>query len=135
MVLMNVLYNRCYGGFGLSEEALVLYNKYCTEAGIPIVEDDSSIKRHDPILFRVFGELGNKVNGGCSRIKSVEINAEYEKFYRIMDYDGMESVVIDIDRYKVYKITEILDSDLSDSQKFEEIRKIIALQINLRFKL
>lgn len=98
----KVVYNRCYGGFGLSEEACIKYLKL--KGMTPVVyesgafkfvrakEDDSwskgNIERHDPILVQVVEEMGRKANGNYANLVVEEVDGPY----RIDDYDGMESI-------------------------------------------
>lgn len=103
---MKVVYNTCYGGFGLSEEAMRLYaNKVNGE----LVESESygrlkffhikvneeeiysdDIKRHDPILVEVVEELGSeRASGFCAKLAIREISGNT---YLIDDYDGKETV-------------------------------------------
>lgn len=95
---MKILINRCYGGFGLSKEALDIY---CEKKGInpgkwnnawKFYEEfsDTSIDRTDPILISVVEELGEKANGQCAKLSIIEIPDDL--VYNIHDYDGMESV-------------------------------------------
>ena len=48
---MKILINRCYGGFGISDEALKLYKQK-----VPLYEYDNGyhIERTDPILIEIF---------------------------------------------------------------------------------
>lgn len=75
---MKVVYNTCYGGFGLSEKALDILGK----------EYYYDIPRHDPDLVAVVEMLGEKAN---SRYASLAI-AEVKGPYRIREYDGLEWV-------------------------------------------
>ena len=93
---MRVVYNRCYGGFGLSKEALILYNDKRKQAGLSVAEwDGQIIDRHDGILLDVVDQLGEKANSKFSKLKITEIPDEYANCYTIREYDGQESVVCD----------------------------------------
>lgn len=84
---MKVVYNACYGGFGLSAEAFDLY-KERTGVGI---DYSWCIARDDKHLVEVVEELGEKANGPFANldIKEIPDGAEFE----IDEYDGYESVV------------------------------------------
>jgi hypothetical protein len=86
----KVVYNGCYGGFGLSDEALALYMAYSGKTK-PIREwrGGREIPRHDPALIRVVEELGEEAGGGHSNLVIEEIKG---KAYRIVEEDGWESV-------------------------------------------
>ena len=81
---MKVVINKCYGGFGLSDEALQLYNEL---SGLSI-KRETEIPRHDPHLVEVVERLGEAANSGFSELKVVDIPDDVE--YDICEYDGME---------------------------------------------
>jgi hypothetical protein len=80
-----VVINTCYGGFGLSDEALALYKKY---SGINVGHYD--IARDDPILVKVVRELDTDANGGHAKLKIVEIPGDV--VWQVEEYDGNEWV-------------------------------------------
>ncbi len=108
----QVVINTCYGGFGLSNEAMEMYltrtgkvpfyrhDRFGTStyASKPFVNDKSlgeyygawDIERDDPDLIFVVQALGSAASGYLAKLKIVKVpdNAEWE----IHDYDGMESV-------------------------------------------
>ena len=107
---MKIVINKCYGGFGLSEEAIFLYGK---KKGINIIKDkkksdcfishyyidkikngnyfsDGNIERNDPTLVEVVEELGEKADGPYSELKIVEIPDDMK--WEIDEYDGKEWV-------------------------------------------
>jgi len=81
----KIVINKCYGGFGLSKEAVARLK----ELGL---EDYSEYEtpRDDPRLVQVVEELGREANGEFAELCIVEIpsNAGWE----IEDYDGIEWV-------------------------------------------
>ena len=84
--MMNkVVYNACYGGFGLSEKARKLLNELKGEE-----VDYYDLLRHDKDLVAVVEELGSEANGDYSDLKIATINSDR---YRISEYDGWESIV------------------------------------------
>ena len=66
---MKIVINTRYGGFGLSKEALALYN----ERSRTVETYDFLIKRDDPILVKIVEELGEAAGGFFSALKVVEI--------------------------------------------------------------
>lgn len=111
---MKVVINRCYGGFGLSHEAIMRYSEL---AGLNLVavedkegfsfggpnyyidgvkDDDHfwyyySLDRTDPNLVQAIEELGEeKASGRFAELKVVEIPDDVE-FY-VAEYDGNEWV-------------------------------------------
>lgn len=83
---MKVVINRCFGGFGLSDEALARYNEL---AGTNL-EHQWGQDRADPFLVQVVEELGAKANDICADLKIVDIPDDVEWY--VHDYDGLESV-------------------------------------------
>ena len=90
--MTKIVYNACYGGFGLSQEAVIRYREI-TGAEAPY---DRTIERNDPALVQVGEELGSKANGSCADLCIAEVPAGTR--YRIDEYDGLESVMT-IDDY------------------------------------
>jgi hypothetical protein len=110
--MTKVVYNACYGGFGLSKEAC---QRYWDIKGQQVWIEDArwgfdvwlvppeerlekayskqtwyydNVDRHDPVLVQVVEELGDKANGMCAELAIGEV---YDS-YRIDEYDGYESV-------------------------------------------
>lgn len=84
--MTKVVINRCFGGFGLSEDAMSLYKQH---KGINDVElYDWEIARDDPILVQVVEELGPKAEGGFSELMIVDIPNDVE--WQVEEYDGRE---------------------------------------------
>ena len=110
---MKIVINKCFGGFGLSQEAVewLMKNKNwkavkenSKEDGkiIEWVEPDSikcfgkytastyNIERTDKDLIEVVEILGSKANSRYANLKVVEIPDGIE--YEIDEYDGVESI-------------------------------------------
>ena len=107
---MKIVINRKHGGFGLSEEAVLLYGdkknlniianqdekiKTITHYHLNEVKEENGfgeweIERNDPVLVEVVEQLGDLANGHYSKLKIVEIPDDV-KWY-IHDYDGLEEV-------------------------------------------
>ena len=110
----KVVYNKCYGGYGLSGEAV---RKYCAIKGITVFtevrpwcniyhltppedrtgdwERDQTfepydIPRHDPVLVQVVEELGSAANGSSASLAIDDSNTGLA--YRIREHDGYETV-------------------------------------------
>ena len=78
----KVVYNACYGGFGLSKEA----EDWLKEKGF----DFDKLSRHDPLLVECVETLGDKANDVFSDLQIAEISS---RIYRIDEYDGWERVM------------------------------------------
>lgn len=83
---MKVVINKCYGGFGLSEAALALYNKLSGKT-LSIYDEPP---RNDAILVKVVEELKSEAYGNYAKLKVVEIPDDVK--FEIEEYDGMEWV-------------------------------------------
>jgi hypothetical protein len=94
--MTKIVYNACYGGFGLSKEAIARYWEIRGETK----PDDwyvYEVNRADPILVQVVEELGEAAADGCARLAIRELAPGTQ--YRIDEYDGMESVMT-VDDYE-----------------------------------
>lgn len=82
--MRKVVYNTCYGGFGLS--------KLAVERGKEISNDPNwtfyNLPRHDPTLVQVVEELGKDANDSFSKLRIAIVEGQY----RIDEYDGLETV-------------------------------------------
>lgn len=107
---MKVVINSCYGGFGLSDEAMVCYfdlkgwdieieDTGCSlgRYAYYVLDGDtreyfcsSDIDRSDKILVEVVELLGEKANGDFSKLKIVDIPDDIE--WDIVEYDGREHI-------------------------------------------
>ena len=104
---MEIVINKCYGGYGLSNRAVELwlikknipiavngvtsgkYHKYYI-VGENDVFNANDIKRHDPVLVEVVRELGKESWSHCAELAIVWAPDGCE--YYIDEYDGMESI-------------------------------------------
>lgn len=87
---MKIAYNTCYGGFGLSKEAILLGKKLSGNDMWSCPSFDTST-RGDPILIQVIETLGSKANGRCAdlSIKEIPDGSRYD----IDEYDGWEDIL------------------------------------------
>jgi|ERR1035437_592582 hypothetical protein len=87
MAKVKVVYNACYGGYGLSVKA----KDKLRELGVKEDDYDMDYKlpRHDPRLIKVVEELGTDACGDYAELKICKIKGNK---YRIDEYDGNECV-------------------------------------------
>ena len=101
--MSKVVINDCYGGFSLSEKAVI---RYAELSGLPLKSEsgqwgpgyylngeywsDRDLKRDDPHLVKVVEELGREAGGRFANLKIEEIPEG--ALYRIREYDGTEWV-------------------------------------------
>jgi hypothetical protein len=83
---MKIVINKCYGGFDLSEEAIVLMEELM---GSPCYVD--SLDRTSDLLVYVVEHLGVAANSSHSELKVVDIPDGV--IFDIEEYDGIEKVV------------------------------------------
>ena len=86
----KIVINACFGGFGLSEEAIAMYRE---RKGIAANERPTyadEIARDDYDLVYIVETLGEKANTSYSMLKVVEIPADVE--WQIEEYDGSEHI-------------------------------------------
>lgn len=114
---VKIVYNACFGGFGLSREAIL---RYAAIKGLTLWEDESDlwgskmtswytkapdqrknendgyfrhrdIPRTDPALVQVVEELGDAASSPMAELAIRSLPAGSK--YRIDEYDGSESVM------------------------------------------
>lgn len=86
--MQKIVINTCFGGFGLSNKAEVMYK---TAKGI--ADDDFyywEIPRDDATLVQIVEQLGPEAEGMYSELKVVEIPLGVE--WHVHEYDGLEHV-------------------------------------------
>lgn len=101
---MKVVINRCFGGFGLSQQALDELRKTWPEAvkehegdsfygPLYATGQDENSFRSDPRVVKVVETLGELANGRFAGLKIVDIPDNIS--WHIHDYDGVEHVAQD----------------------------------------
>jgi len=87
----QIVYNDCYGGFGLSEEAVSLLNKKKDSKDSKDSKySNQQIPRHDKDLIQVVLELKEKAS---DRFANLQIGTITGSLYIIDEYDGLESIL------------------------------------------
>jgi len=85
MSKIKVVYNSCYGGFGLSKAAVDWLSNHGVSSEMSYI-----LPRHSTVLVKCVEELGELSNGICAALSIYEIDGFQ---YRIEEYDGLESVI------------------------------------------
>jgi hypothetical protein len=112
--MTKVVYNACFGGFGLSAAAMRRYAEIkgwewradkeefrwstghvVSPEGEEYSEYDLGDNRTDPVLVQVVEELGDKANGMCAKLVVEDLLAGTR--YRIEEYDGLEHIETEMD--------------------------------------
>lgn len=91
---MKIVINRCYGGFGLSEEAYKFlgleWDGYGYLVGTKYRDENTRVNRANPDIVACVECLGECANGAHAELKVVEIPDDVE--WEIEEYDGVEWV-------------------------------------------
>jgi hypothetical protein len=107
---MQVVINKCYGGFSISEEAIELYFKlkkwklikeedklfsysihyYKNKKSDKNYISNYRFKRNDKTLIKVVRKLGKKANGRFADLKIIKIPDGIN--WDIEEYDGIENI-------------------------------------------
>ena len=82
---MKVVINKCYGGFGLSDEAEKMFQQ---RKGTQKPIYSSGIERNDPDLIAIVETLGIKADNDFSKLKIIEIPDDVD--FCVEEYDGIE---------------------------------------------
>jgi hypothetical protein len=129
-----VIINRAYSGYYFSNTAIEEYKKKCPYSSDKIKfirgEYCVNIDRSDPIMLQIVTKLGQSASSDLSKLEIKYINKEFSNCYEITEYDGFEGVVINFEKYKLDKITEILNKDISSDEKITLINIIMKTKIN-----
>ena len=115
--IKSIIINRSYGGWGVSKQAVELYNKITKKkyTSRNLRED----LREDLDLIKIVTILGPEANGEYSDLKVVEV---VEKYYKIAEYDGKETVYF-TENLSVDMMEKIItDQTLTDQEKINILR-------------
>jgi hypothetical protein len=123
MDTFKVVYNNCFGGFGLSLKALEEYN--CLTKNT--FKYSECIDRENTTLIKLvedYKKTGINVNDNYSKLKIKEFPVKYKKYLKWSEYDGNENVTIDYDRYIIENVKHILSTEINDPEKIDLISKL-----------
>lgn len=120
--VFEVLYGTTYCGLDVKPEVFAVYKEKGGIASYP----RSDILRTDPIMIKLFKELGTEAvsgNGAC--LVLYQSDKDYTDFYRIRDIQGCEEIEIDEADYMRAQIQRIKnDATKTLEQKLEEIYEL-----------
>ena len=85
---MKIVINSCFGGFCLSDEAIL-----CLECEYSFEYDN---RRTDPDLINVVENLGELASGPFSDLRVIEIPDDATD-WELNDYDGLEGITYVLD--------------------------------------
>ena len=130
-MLIPVMFNKRYGGFGFSDAAVA---EYLRRTGKTCADEDryfhyncgALISRTDTVMIQILAEMGEAANGQYATLATALIDARHKDFYYIGEYDGYERVNIDYQRYALARLKEVIvDSDLSLNDKVQKATSIL----------
>ena len=104
---MKVIINTDFGGFGLSEKALALYEERTGHKSPKYYQGEAH--RDDPVMVAIVEELGEEANDKYSDLEVVEIPDGYN--YDIDDYDGLEHIILRIREPYLRELIRLGDED------------------------
>lgn len=125
---MKVVYNICYGGFGLNAAGLARYNELSGNSE----HHSFGIRRDDPHLVQVVEEMGKECWDKCAKLAVEEIPEIYRDVFEINEYDGMEGVECNVDKLVASKIkkAELDTFTPEDALKFlQELQQLIKSEL------
>ena len=100
---MKVVINQRYGGFSVSQELLLEMNSIDTAANVS--EEWLRNNRHDPLFAETVLKLGDEANGEYSNLVVVEWPSLLP--YKIEEYDGWETIDLDVEGFLAQHAEEI----------------------------
>ena len=107
---IRILYNDCYGGFSFSPELEAAY-KERTGRSLPNKYMGPASVRCDPVVLELFERLGSERASGMHSVLAVrEIPALFEHYWSIEDYDGNETVQVDVNEAYADALHLFMDS-------------------------
>lgn len=120
--MFKVVYNSCYGGFGLSKDAMCEYNRRMS-TNLEYVE---GIDRSNPLLIDLVETMGKAVNDKYCKLKIKEFKLKYKGFIDWDEHDGKEYVYVNYNRYLIYNIRHVTkDTSMSSYEKINSIQSIL----------
>ena len=123
---IRVLYNACYGGFSISDRAIEEINKRKDtrlRSKYALSEYDN---RSDPVVLEVFDLLGSKeFSGEHAKIRAHTIEAKYLDFVAISEYDGLETVDVNIYNYNIHSV--LSSTEITDEEKVKKLKEIFGI--------
>lgn len=128
MITVSVIVNKCHGGLGYSEKALFEYNRRKNTNYTKYQSEN--IDRTDQIMIEICKELGKDANAKSSLIEIEEIPLIYKNYYTINEYDGLEHIDIQHEKYQLDEIRKtIYDANLTFDDKLMQIIIILSLEV------
>lgn len=124
--MLSVLINERHGGFRLSAQAIDEYNRRKGPDAPALRNGTTDVERTDPLMVRIVKEMDGLASGAYAKVVVEEIPAQYVKHFRIVEYDGWESIQILHDSYALDQVRSVLDNEaLSVEDKLVQLRSVV----------
>jgi hypothetical protein len=105
MDTIQILYNKCYGGFKFSDDFKEELKKRLGQK----IEYRHENYRDHPEAIKLFLEKGSEWSSySYSELALYEFPKKFKNFWSIHDYDGMENIYIRVDSAIAYAVDEYL---------------------------
>jgi hypothetical protein len=123
-----MIVNKCYGKFKYSQKAIDEFNLVnCRINPHAKIKTDYDGLRNNPLMIKIVKNLGpEKASGEGSKLCIEYIPKEYYDYVVIDDYDGMELIEYNLEKYKLDKIKKLAESKMEDDEKMFYIKKKLA---------
>lgn len=89
--MKKIIFNNCFGGFGLSDQVAQMYNEKMGTKFKSGVDMDYKVRRDDLVLIEIVEALKSKANGACAELAIAEVPDG--AYWYIDEYDGAETVL------------------------------------------
>ena len=123
-----MIVNKCYGKFKYSQKAIDEFNQINRRINPHAkIKTDYDGLRNNSLMIKIVKNLGpEKASGEGSKLCIEYIPKEYYDYVVIDDYDGMELVEYNLEKYKLDKIKKLAESKMDDDEKMFYIKKKLA---------
>lgn len=129
--LSGFIYNEKYGGFWYSDKFIKRLNEKRVERGLSTLEKNShqiSLKRKlrfDPLSIEVFNELGTEESSAsCATLKIELFPKALIQFVKIDEYDGQETVFLNIDKIYSNMIQTFFEKERNETSNLTTIQDL-----------
>lgn len=120
------MYNDSFGGYRFSKFAMEKYYELNPNTN---VRHSSDIRRDDELMISIVKEYGDKTFGEYAQIKIAEFPYKLRGYIRVHEYDGKESLDVEVYSYTLDRIRDVVSSENTADKKINEI--IVLLKNNL----
>lgn len=129
--MIEVLYNVARGGgMCISDKALDMFTERKTQKDPSWKEHmfDFDSCRTDPCLIEIYKELGPKqYNDEFSNVYISSVPKRYKDFIEVSYADEYEHLHVNLEKYKLACIRDIVVSDMNNDEKIEKMKEFLTV--------